>query len=121
MLERHDAAAVVTLDRPEVLNAVDMELRETLIPLLTELNKDDAVRAVVLNGAGNRAFCSGQDLDEISRYTANDIDPCLTRQHAMYAALRNLDKPCIVAFTGVASGAGFPTPLFAHPPPASPE
>jgi len=59
-LERHDATMVITLNRPAVLNAIDVELRETLITLLTELNKDDGVRAVVLTGAGNRAFCSGR-------------------------------------------------------------
>jgi enoyl-CoA hydratase/carnithine racemase len=112
-LERHDTTMVVTLNRPAVLNAIDVELRETLITLLTELNKDDGVRAVVLTGAGDRAFCSGQDLDEISRYTANDIDSWLTRQHAMYAAVRDLDKPCIVAFNGVAAGAGFQIALCA--------
>ncbi len=112
-LERNNATAVVTLNRPEVLNAVDMELRETLITLLTDLNNDDAVRVVVLNGSGDRAFCSGQDLGEISRYTAIDIDSWLTRQHAMYAAVRDLDKPAIVAFNGVAAGAGFQIALCA--------
>jgi enoyl-CoA hydratase/carnithine racemase len=112
-IERHGTTTVITLNRPDVLNALDMEMRETLITLLTELNKDDAVRAVVLTGAGNRAFCSGQDLDEIGRYTSSDIDSWLTRQHAMYAAVRDLDKPCIVAFNGVAAGAGFQIALCA--------
>lgn len=112
-LDRQDATAVVTLSRPDVLNAIDVEMRETLITLLTELNRDDAVHAVVLTGAGERAFCSGQDLEEIVRYTVNDIDSWVTRQHAMYAAVRNLDKPCIVAFNGVAAGAGFQIALCA--------
>ena len=79
-LERDNGTAVVTLNRPDVLNAVDVELRETLITLLTELDKDDGVRAVVLTGVGDRAFCSGQDLGEISRYSANDIDSWLTHR-----------------------------------------
>jgi len=112
-LERRNSTAVVVLSRPEVLNAVNMEMRETLITLLAELNRDDSIRALLLTGAGDRAFCSGQDLDEISRYTANDIDSWLTRQHAMYAAVRDLDKPCIVAFNGVAAGAGFQIALCA--------
>jgi len=112
-LERRNSTAVVVLSRPEVLNAMNMEMRETLITLLAELNRDDSIRALLLTGAGDRAFCSGQDLDEISRYTANDIDSWLTRQHAMYAAVRDLDKPCIVAFNGVAAGAGFQIALCA--------
>ncbi len=112
-LERREAVAIVTLNRPDVLNAVDMEMRETLITLLTELNAADDVRAVVLTGAGERAFCSGQDLEEIVRYTADNIDSWLARQHAMYAAVRDLDKPCLVAFNGVAAGAGFQIALCA--------
>ena len=112
-LERRNSTAIVVLSRPEVLNAMNMEMRETLITLLAELNRDDSIRALLLTGAGDRAFCSGQDLDEISRYTANDIDSWLTRQHAMYAAVRDLDKPCIVAFNGVAAGAGFQIALCA--------
>jgi enoyl-CoA hydratase/carnithine racemase len=106
-LERKEACAIVRLDRPDVLNAINVEMRETLITLLAELNADEAVRAIVITGAGERAFCSGQDLDETSRYGAQDVDAWLTRQHAMYAAVRDLDKPCIVAFNGTAAGAGF--------------
>ena len=106
-LERRDNISIVTLHRPEVLNAINVETRETLITLLGELNVEAATRAVVITGAGDRAFCSGQDLEETSRYGVADIDTWLTRQHAMYAAVRNLDKPCIVAFNGVAAGAGF--------------
>ncbi len=106
-LERRDAVAVVILNRPEVLNAIDVAMRETLITLLAELNHDDATRAIVITGAGERAFCSGQDLEETSKYGVGDVDAWLTRQHAMYAAVRDLDKPCIVAFNGTAAGAGF--------------
>jgi enoyl-CoA hydratase/carnithine racemase len=106
-LERIDSTAVVVLNRPHVLNAVDMEMRETLITLLAEINRDDSVRAVVVRGAGDRAFCAGQDLDETARYGLEDIDSWLTRLHAMYAAVRDLDKPCIAAWNGTAAGAGF--------------
>ena len=107
ILERRDAVAIVFLNRPEVLNAIDVAMRETLITLLAELNRDDATRAIVITGSGERAFCSGQDLGETSKYGVGDIDAWLTRQHAMYAAVRDLDKPCIIAFNGTAAGAGF--------------
>jgi enoyl-CoA hydratase/carnithine racemase len=106
-LERRDAVALITLNRPEVLNAINVEMRETLIALLGELDGDATVRAIVIAGAGDRAFCSGQDLDETAKYTIADIDTWLTRQHSMYGAVRDLGKPCIAAFNGIAAGAGF--------------
>ncbi len=106
-IERQDGVAVVTLNRPESLNAVNRELRELLIVTLNQANADASVRAVVIAGAGERAFCSGQDLSETVRYTVDDVDEWLERQHAMYQAVRALDKPCVVAWNGVAAGAGY--------------
>jgi enoyl-CoA hydratase/carnithine racemase len=106
-LDQRDGIAIVTLNRPESLNAVNRALREALIETLKEVNVDDGVRAVVIKGAGERAFCSGQDLAEASQYGMDDVDEWLTRQHAMYQAVRDLDKPCVAAWNGVAAGAGF--------------
>ena len=107
VIDRRGEIALVTLNRPDSLNAVNLELREQLIAALREANADAAVRAVVITGAGDRAFCSGQDLSETVRYTIDDVDEWLTRQHAMYQAVRDLDKPCVVAWNGVAAGAGY--------------
>jgi enoyl-CoA hydratase/carnithine racemase len=107
LVERRATTAVVTLNRPAALNAVNTKMREALIATLAQLSTDSAVRAVVLTGAGERAFCSGQDLNETARYTVDDVDHWLGRQHAMYRAVRDLDKPCIAAFNGVAAGAGY--------------
>jgi len=106
-LERHDGIALVQLNRPDSLNSVNRAMREGLITTLASLNADAEVRAVVITGAGDRAFCSGQDLAESVQYTIDDVDEWLTRQHAMYQAVRDLDKPCIAAWNGVAAGAGY--------------
>jgi enoyl-CoA hydratase/carnithine racemase len=106
-LERRGELAVITLNRPESLNAVNRALRAALIAALKQTNADAAVRAVVLAGAGDRAFCSGQDLAESVEYAIDDIDRWLTEQHAMYQAVRDLDKPCVAAWNGVAAGAGY--------------
>ncbi|WP_454732692.1 MULTISPECIES: enoyl-CoA hydratase/isomerase family protein [Cupriavidus] len=105
--------AVVTLNRPGRMNAVNDALRAQLIASLDELNRAPAVRAVVLAGAGARAFCSGQDLDEAAAVTWQQIVPWLNRQRAMYQAVRDLDKPCVAAVHGVAAGAGFQVALCA--------
>lgn len=107
LVDRHDSLALITLNRPKALNAVNVEMREALIANLSDLNGDASVRAVVITGAGERAFCSGQDLNETARYTIDDVDQWLTHQHAMYQAVRDLDKPCIAAWNGVATGAGY--------------
>ena len=107
LIERRGTTAVVTLNRPQALNAVNAEMREALIAALDELNRDNAARVVTITGAGERAFCSGQDLNETARYTVEDVDQWLSRQHAMYRAVRDLDKPCITAWNGVAAGAGY--------------
>ncbi|HTS55565.1 MAG TPA: enoyl-CoA hydratase/isomerase family protein [Burkholderiales bacterium] len=107
LVQRRDSAGLVTLNRPAALNAVNAQMREALIDVLAQLNHDRAVRVVVITGAGERAFCSGQDLNETAPYTVDDVDHWLSRQHAMYQAVRDLDKPCIAAWNGVAAGAGY--------------
>ena len=106
-VERKYNVALVILNRPDSLNSVNVEMREALIASLSDLNRDATVRAIVIHGAGDRAFCSGQDLNETARYTIDDVDTWLSRQHAMYQSVRDLDKPCIAAWNGVAAGAGF--------------
>ena len=113
LVERDGSVAIVTLNRPERMNAVNDALRGALIDTLARLNADAAVRAVVLAGAGDRAFCAGQDLDEAAAVTWQQIVPWLNRQRAMYQAVRDLDKPCVAAVRGVAAGAGFQLALCA--------
>jgi enoyl-CoA hydratase/carnithine racemase len=105
--ERLGSIAILTLNRPDSLNSVNAELRGALIRSLRALNADAAIAAVIITGAGERAFCSGQDLSEIAGFDAGRVDAWLTEQHGMYQAVRDLDKPVVAAFNGVAAGAGF--------------
>ncbi|MHC8382148.1 enoyl-CoA hydratase/isomerase family protein [Pseudomonas sp. LB3P14] len=106
LVEIEDQVALVTLNRPANLNAVNQSLRSALIATLEQLNQDPVVKAVVLTGAGDRAFCAGQDLEEANTVDWKQIAPWLNAQRAMYQAVRDLDKPCVVAINGVAAGAG---------------
>jgi len=63
LVERRGSAGLVVLNRPAALNAVNSAMREALIDALVQLNRDVTVRAVIITGAGERAFCSGQDLN----------------------------------------------------------
>ncbi|UCD69776.1 MAG: enoyl-CoA hydratase/isomerase family protein [Betaproteobacteria bacterium] len=98
---------LITLNRPKSFNAINNELRSALIETLEQANTDHSVRAIVITGAGDQAFCSGQDLEETSRYGIDDLEAWLTAAHAMYRGVRALDKPAVAAFNGVAAGAGF--------------
>jgi enoyl-CoA hydratase/carnithine racemase len=120
-VENLGEVSIITLDRPARMNAVSQALRAQFIDALTAANKDDRIRAVVITGAGNRAFCAGQDLDEASDVDWKRIVPWLNAQRAMYQAVRDLDKPCVAALNGTAAGAGFQIALCADWRIAAPE
>jgi 2-(1,2-epoxy-1,2-dihydrophenyl)acetyl-CoA isomerase len=109
-VERDGAVAVLTLNRPDVLNAFDEPLTEALNGALADCAADPAVRAVVLTGAG-RAFSAGQDLDDrlamIEKTGELHLgDELRRRYHPAIAAIREMRKPVIAAVNGVAAGAG---------------
>jgi enoyl-CoA hydratase/carnithine racemase len=120
LTERIGEIGIVRLNRPERLNAINAEIRRELPAALAPLNADASVRAVVITAAGDRAFSAGQDLDEGARYTIDDVDRWFTEMHAMYAAVRALDKPSVAALFGAVAGAGYQIALYcdlrvAHP------
>ena len=110
-LEREGALAVVTLDRPNVLNAFDETLTAELGAAVSEVASDAAVRAVVITGAG-RAFSAGQDLRDRAAALGRGEDLRLgnelrRRYHPVIEGIRAMRKPVVAAVNGVASGAGF--------------
>jgi 2-(1,2-epoxy-1,2-dihydrophenyl)acetyl-CoA isomerase len=103
----------VTLNRPESLNAYNEQMSVELAAVLKTAQREDAIRCVVLTGAG-KGFCSGQDLAEIrDRYTAagpaKEIDfgaHLRQRFNPIVSRLRTLEKPIVASVNGVAAGAG---------------
>lgn len=95
---------LLTLDRPDVLNAFDRALYEATAEALDAARADDTVHVVVLTGAG-RAFSSGQDLDEMARLAAGE--PIESAFPALLDALQAFDKPLVAAVNGAAVGIGF--------------
>jgi 2-(1,2-epoxy-1,2-dihydrophenyl)acetyl-CoA isomerase len=101
-----DGIATITLDRPEALNALTVEVKESLLAAFRGVARDRAVRAVVLTGAG-RAFCAGQDLKERLEPDAPPLSVELReRYNPIIRAMRTLDQPIVGAINGVAAGAG---------------
>lgn len=104
-----DGVAMLTLNRPQARNALDVPMLEALPPLLGELAADAAVRAVILTGAGEQAFCAGGDISGMPQ--AEALDPeLLARQIAGWAQaslrLHTMPKPTLAVLNGVAAGAG---------------
>jgi 2-(1,2-epoxy-1,2-dihydrophenyl)acetyl-CoA isomerase len=107
LVRKEDGVAIVTLNRPQALNALSPEMREGLGTLFTAFRDDDSVRAVVLTGAG-RAFCAGGDVKAMA-----EIKPALEMKdfvrntiHRAVLAITTLEKPVIAMVNGVAAGAG---------------
>jgi len=109
---REAEIALVRLERPQQLNAVNEAVRRELPEALAQLEADAAVRAVVLTGAGERAFCAGQDLEEAVGYAAADVERWVAGLHALYASVRAMNKPTVAALNGVAAGAGYQIALY---------
>ncbi|MDL1897366.1 enoyl-CoA hydratase family protein [Anaerolineae bacterium CFX7] len=109
LYEVQDHVATITLNRPEVLNALTLEIYAQLRDLFEALRYDDDVRAVILTGAG-RAFCSGGDVHKIigavlDRDMRGHLEFCRMTGH-LVRNMRLLPKPIIAAVNGTAAGAG---------------
>jgi 2-(1,2-epoxy-1,2-dihydrophenyl)acetyl-CoA isomerase len=105
-VERDDGIATLTLDRPDALNALTVELKEALLEAFGSIAADDGLRAVVLTGAG-RAFCAGQDLQERLEPDALPLEEEIRRRYnPLIRAMRSLNQPIVGAINGVAAGAG---------------
>jgi 2-(1,2-epoxy-1,2-dihydrophenyl)acetyl-CoA isomerase len=104
--ESADGILTLTLDRPEVLNALDRRMKEELLAALQKAARDHTVRVVIITGAG-RAFSAGQDLKDTGAGQELDLGAELrARYNPLILAMRGLEKPVIGAINGVAAGAG---------------
>jgi 2-(1,2-epoxy-1,2-dihydrophenyl)acetyl-CoA isomerase len=105
-LDQHDGVLTVTLNRPDVLNAINDQMLRELSEVLRSGARDSAVRCVVLTGAG-RGFCSGQDLrDRVGGGAVSFRESLANRYNPVILQMRTMEKPVLAAVNGVAAGAG---------------
>jgi enoyl-CoA hydratase len=105
-VDREDAVAVVTVDRPDALNALDVATLTELRDRLRDLAQDDDVRVVVLTGAGEKAFIAGADIKYMSGLDVAQAKEWGALGHEAGRLLETMAKPTIAAVNGFALGGG---------------
>lgn len=106
IVEQTDGLAVVTINRPEVLNALNAATIDELHELFDELTADRTVRSVVLTGAGERAFVAGGDIEELAAMKPTRAQEVAKRGQMLADRLECAGKPVVAALNGYALGAG---------------
>lgn len=104
---------VITLNKPAKLNAWDKPMRDDLVTAILRASKNPEVEAVILTGAGDRAFCAGQDLNEGKSFDADRAELWIEEWRTLYNAIRRFEKPFIAALNGIAAGSAFQVSLLA--------
>ena len=105
-VERDDAVAIVTLSRPNALNALNRQLLGELRAAVAQLGAADDVRVLVLTGSGERAFAAGADIAELASLDAEEARRFAEAGQALFRAIETLGKPTIAAVHGFALGGG---------------
>ena len=106
LVEREGAVAVVTINRPKVLNALNTQTINELERVMLDLQRDDAVRAIVLTGAGEKSFIAGADINELAALSPAEGQRHGRRGQSVFDLIEDLGKPVIAALNGFALGGG---------------
>jgi enoyl-CoA hydratase/carnithine racemase len=106
LLERDGAIAIITINRPKILNALNSRTVDELRRAILDLRHDDSVRAIILTGAGDKAFVAGADINELAVQTPTGAREHALRGQHVFDLVENLGKPVIAAINGYALGGG---------------
>ena len=105
-LEKKNKIAYVTIDRPKVLNALNMATMEELRQVFTELKDDRETRVVIITGGGEKAFVAGADINELAKNNPVEAKAYTHQGQAVLDLIENLGKPVIACINGFALGGG---------------
>jgi len=106
LLEKKKSIAYVTVNRPKVLNALNMATMEELRAAFHEIKNDKDIRVVILTGAGEKAFVAGADISELAKHDSVSGKEYTHRGQSVLALIENLGKPVIACINGFALGGG---------------
>ena len=106
LLEKKKSIAYVTVNRPKVLNALNMATMEELRAAFHDIKNDKDIRVVILTGAGEKAFVAGADISELAKHDSVSGKEYTHRGQTVLALIENLGKPVIACINGFALGGG---------------
>jgi enoyl-CoA hydratase len=113
-IEVSDGVAIITVDRPKVLNALNAQTVAEIGEAFEQARNDDAVKAVILTGGGEKAFVAGADIAELAKMTPITGKATAERGQSIFAKIERFPKPVIAAINGFALGGGCELALACH-------
>lgn len=114
LLEKKDNVAIVKINRPDKLNALNSTTMNELKQLFNSLKNDDSISVVILTGTGEKAFVAGADISEINKLDMISGKAFSEKGQEVFYLIENLDKPVIAAVNGFALGGGCELALACH-------
>ena len=112
--ERRDATAIIRLNRPEKLNALSREMILALSEIFTNLQSQPDLRAIILTGAGDRAFSAGTEISELAQLRDDEAREVSERGQSLCNQIEKCSVPVIAAINGIAAGGGCELALACH-------
>jgi enoyl-CoA hydratase len=114
LLNINESIAVVTINRPEKLNALNSKTIDELRNVFTEINKNENISVVILTGSGEKAFVAGADISELNKLDTISAKAFSENGQEVFNLIENLNKPVIAAVNGFALGGGCELALACH-------
>ena len=107
LIEKDGKTAIITINRPESLNALNHKTIQELSNTFEHLNNDSSVRVIILSGSGEKSFVAGADIKEFADFGTNEAENLARNgQQTLFNKIENLGKPVIAAVNGFALGGG---------------
>ncbi len=113
-IEINDGVAIITVDRPKVLNALNAHTVQEINQAFEQARNDESVKAVILTGGGEKAFVAGADIAELAKMTPITGKATAEKGQAVFASIEKFPKPVIAAINGFALGGGCELALACH-------